>query len=437
MTGIYFVPLSHPMRTVSLLLFIFPTVLSQQLTDELIGLVSETFTQMELKSWEIGTYAQAILSLNATSYSVYTPPNNNLPPPGTLTTAMTTALEPVFNISRIIVGMQTKEKGPKPFIPDGSAADPASIGVAVLLSDWTGQSQVDSLDYAQAVKDQLEYLLHKVPHSADGAISHRGNEVQLWSDSVYMVPPFLALAGLFKGDETLMREAHNQIRLYREHLRDEKTGLWYHIRMGTENTWDENFWVTGHGWAALGMLRVWSTYSKSSYSQSFQNEMNDLEQWVKEIHTAVYASLPQGAIFTNYIDKTTPDIGKDQKFPEAASTAIIAASVYRAATLLGDESHISFAEESRKALSARKESGEWVHFDDKGYLRPVVNPRSFREKGMESAEGQAFVLEMHAAWMDWTGKSKSGSETGRGIGGGTVLIVGWVTVVVVIPWSLL
>ena len=69
---------------------------------------------------------------------------------------------------------------------DGSAGDPASIGVSVILANWTGQ---DDQDYAGAARDQLDFLLNHVPKTDDGAISHRVSEAQLWSDSVYMVRP--------------------------------------------------------------------------------------------------------------------------------------------------------------------------------------------------------------------------------------------------------
>jgi hypothetical protein len=65
---------------------------------------------------------------------------------------------------------------------DGSAADPASIGVAVLLANWTGQA---GEDYADAAKDQLEFLQFSVPKTSDGAISHRVSEVQLWCVSQF------------------------------------------------------------------------------------------------------------------------------------------------------------------------------------------------------------------------------------------------------------
>lgn len=69
--------------------------------------------------------------------------------------------------------------GPQPFMPDGSAGDPASIGMCVLLANWTKQD-AGQIDYAGAAKDQLDFLLQDTPRTSDGAISHRVSEVQLW-----------------------------------------------------------------------------------------------------------------------------------------------------------------------------------------------------------------------------------------------------------------
>lgn len=70
--------------------------------------------------------------------------------------------------------------GPQPLIQDTSAGDPASIGVAVLLANWTGQGASDGLDYCGAAQDQLEFLFQNVSKTPDGAISHRMDQVQLW-----------------------------------------------------------------------------------------------------------------------------------------------------------------------------------------------------------------------------------------------------------------
>ena len=42
-----------------------------------------------------------------------------------------------------------------------------------------------------------------------------------------------------------------------------------------------------------------------------------------------------------------------------------------------------------------------AHFSGDGWLTPVVNPNSFGEQGEKSPEGQAFVVQLHAAWRDF------------------------------------
>ena len=72
-----------------------------------------------------------------------------------------------------------------------------------------------------------------------------------------MAPPFIAYFGAYDqaGNMTwLLQAAYDQCRLYRNYLQDSTTKLWKHIELGSGE--DENFWATGNGWAAAGMLRV-------------------------------------------------------------------------------------------------------------------------------------------------------------------------------------
>jgi rhamnogalacturonyl hydrolase YesR len=66
---------------------------------------------------------------------------------------------------------------------------------------------------------------------------------------VYMVPPFLAYYGVLTSNTTLITEAYNQIKLYRNYLRDTSANnLWKHIVLGTDPSDapnDEGHWSTG------------------------------------------------------------------------------------------------------------------------------------------------------------------------------------------------
>jgi hypothetical protein len=61
---------------------------------------------------------------------------------------------------------------------DGSAGDPMSNGIAVLLGNYTFP---DDPRYYDDFKSQLNFIQYSVPETGDGAISHRVSEVQLWA----------------------------------------------------------------------------------------------------------------------------------------------------------------------------------------------------------------------------------------------------------------
>ncbi|MCK7482467.1 MAG: glycoside hydrolase family 88 protein [Candidatus Moduliflexus flocculans] len=69
-------------------------------------------------------------------------------------------------------------------------------------------------------------------------------------DSMYMAPPFLAVAGA-------QAEAVKQVEGFRRLLWDPKAGLFSHIWDDGRKAFERKaFWGVGNGWAAAGMARV-------------------------------------------------------------------------------------------------------------------------------------------------------------------------------------
>jgi hypothetical protein len=127
-------------------------------------------------SWELGTRAQALLELDSPRYSVTTP-GAKLPPSSS---NIPSSLNDVFAIARNVVSeLSPPGNAPEPFIDDGTAGDPPSVGVAVILANWTNQQSSDGQNYPQAIRNQFNFL-YTIPRTSDGAISHRLDEVQLW-----------------------------------------------------------------------------------------------------------------------------------------------------------------------------------------------------------------------------------------------------------------
>ncbi|KAJ7452399.1 Six-hairpin glycosidase-like protein [Mycena galericulata] len=436
-------------------------VSAQNLSAADLSTVTTRLAEGATESWELGTRAEALLELYVPNFSVFS--STGLPPPTSIPSNTTSTIAPVFSIAHDVVSALKNNSGPQPLITgDGAAGDPASIGVAVLLANWTGQGAADGLNYAAAAQNQLDYLFNDVPHTSDGAISHRVAQVQLWSDFVYMVPPFLAYYGVLTGNTTLMNEAYNQIKLYRNYLRDTTANnLWKHIALGNDTNDtpnDPGHWSTGNGWAAAGMLRVLATMKNSPHSSAFSSQQSDLASWVKEIHTGMFAHLDSTNIFTNYADQPINTTGM---FYDTASTMLLASTVYRASLLVNEHTHLPNAEKCRQALFASGSSGSspssqsqsttplassskasssaphsssvapsvtaptaspsassvpltgLVHFTSEGWLTPVVNPDQFGVEGQNSPEGEAFVLEFQAAYNEWVAGGSVGANAAR------------------------
>ena len=293
----------------------------------------------------------------------------------------------------------------------------AGIGVSVLLRNWTLGDNGDTT-FATAAEEQLDYLLNVAPRAPNGAISQRDDMAQLWADFVYMAPPFIAYYGALEDEncQTLLQTAYDQVRLYREVLYDADVGLWRHIALGDGT--DPTHWATGNAWAAAGMLRVLAAIQRSSVQSQMTSQQNDLQQWIGEILDAAwsfqvsvvsFAVLEQcnntespcarphrcteqqaNGTLLNYIDQ--PD-----SFADSASTALMAASTFRFASITNDNTNIPAA---GLALQLVQDS-----IDDQGWLLNTVDPLSFSTPsapGQHSPEGQSFVLLLEAAVTDWS-----------------------------------
>ncbi|KAJ3504288.1 hypothetical protein NMY22_g17976 [Coprinellus aureogranulatus] len=399
-------------------------VISQELAEEQVNLVASRLAESARRSWEIGTRAQAILEHNATRYSVFA--NNDLPPPTNIPGDQQGPLSPIWDIARQVLRGPAAGNDPAPLQGDSSVADPASIGIAVLLANWTNLDQQDD-QYERAARNQFNFIYSdRVPKTGDGAISHRLEDVQLWSDAVFMLPPFLAYYGVITDNKTAVDQAYNQIRVYHDQLYDSSAGVWRHI-VGGDGA-DNGYWATGNAWAAAGMLRVYATIDHSKWSGKMKNEKKDLKKWVNEIHKGVYERYFDGEnLLRNYLNDPNT-------FYDAASTSLLAATVYRASTVMDTHTYVPYAERSRLTLFTPN-SGPWTntnwtrfadyeYFTSDGWLRNVVDPVSIKERlgDGRSPEAQAFVVMMHSAWRDWRWAGEKGKNAAtRTVGASGVL----------------
>ncbi|SGY79139.1 BQ5605_C008g05053 [Microbotryum silenes-dioicae] len=361
---------------------------STALSSKTITLIKQMLNKTARESWEIGAHIQALLEYDYPVLAVFFDTYPDL---------MQDTIYPYPVMS--LVGSVVSRKAPKSLqlMPDGSAADPASIGVATIMANYSMRTG-NRAQFGTAAEDQLEALLLHTPRLADGAISHRADELSLWyvtwSERVtappdHMVPPFLAYYGTINANMSLIQEAYDQCRLYRQNLLTASSGLYKHILWGSNP--DPGYWATGNAWAAAGMIRVWATIMNSNYASAFASQANDLASWTMQIVEAAFSLQSANLLFHNYLDDPNT-------FTDAASTALLTAVSFRLAQFKISESTLAKAQETRIALHSHISSTT-------GLLSPVVDPLSFGRIGQQSPEGQAFVLMMEAAWADYTAMS--------------------------------
>jgi unsaturated rhamnogalacturonyl hydrolase len=111
----------------------------------------------------------------------------------------------------------------------------------------------------------LAAQLAKHPRTSEGAFWHKQRYPhQLWLDGVYMGMPFLAGVGVMEGDDHRVEEAVREFTIARSHLRDPRSGLYYHAwDEAKKQSWADPetgrsrfFWGRGLGWYAMALVDI-------------------------------------------------------------------------------------------------------------------------------------------------------------------------------------
>lgn len=263
------------------------------------------------------------------------------------------------------------EDGRLAFMGEVSSADPAANGEAVLFAaNDTGDPA-----FTQAAQNMLDWLLLGAPRNKDGIIYHFTDKEQVWVDSFYMAPPFLALMGCYE-------EAMKQIEGYRKCLWNTDKQMYSHM-------WDDaahdfarkDFWGVGNGWAAAGMTRVIKILP-----DTMADEKTKLAGYVKEVLDGCLAHQRDDGLFHDVVDN--PDT-----FLEVNLAQMLSYTIYRGVTAGWlDAGYIAQADRMRQAVYAK--------VDEFGLVQEVCGAPHFDHSGT-APEGQVFFLLMEAAALDY------------------------------------
>ena len=299
---------------------------------------------MQRRAWEQGTAAQALLELGETDLVVLL------------------AKDAVVN--QLKDGRLGLNEGNAP------VCDPAVNGEPVLFAaKVTGDPALE-----RAAARMLEFLLVKAPRTRAGIIYHNEIENRIWVDGIYMLPPFLAVAGQ-------PAEAMKQIAGCRRILQDPVKKLYSHI-------WDEDrqeferkaLWGSGNGWAMAGMMRVLRALPTSMAAEKAQ-----LAEWIRELIDAAMPWRRPDGLFHDVLD----DPGT---FVETNCAQMLAYTIYRGVAGGWLPASLRDTADSLRAAAIGK-------VDAFGIVQGVCGAPNFNRAGT-STEGQAFHLLMEAARHD-------------------------------------
>jgi unsaturated rhamnogalacturonyl hydrolase len=250
---------------------------------------------------------------------------------------------------------------------DGSVVDAAGNGEAVRFA----AAETGDPAYAKAAERMEAWLLLPENRNPDGILYHVTNAKQIWVDSFYMAPPFLAVSGRWD-------EAVRQVEGFRRILWNPAARLFSHI-------WDDGagafvrkaFWGVGNGWAAAGMVRV-----IAALPDSHAGARKRLVGYVREAIDGFLPHVRPDGLAHDVLDDPA-------SFVETNAVQMIAYSIYRLVSM-GElnPSYLDHADKMRKAANGM--------VDTYGLVQGVCGAPRFDSPGV-APEGQAFYLLMEAA----------------------------------------
>lgn len=195
------------------------------------------------------------------------------------------------------------------------------------LYDETGD-----IKYMNAIKTVAESMYYWPVNEYGGYWHMMTQHNQMWMDGAYMAGPLSVMYAARFGDPVLRERAIKQIFIMHEHMRDEKTGLYYHGWDCTkaepwadpETGLSSQFWGRAVGWYAVAILDILEYLPK----------IHPAIEKLKEIETDLLESL------LNFQDKETgmwyevlDKINEPDNWVETSCTCLFVYSYAKAARM--------------------------------------------------------------------------------------------------------
>ena len=250
---------------------------------------------------------------------------------------------------------------------NNNVTDPVAAGAGIIrCHKITGQQK-----YKDAADRLYEYCKTRAPRNSEGTLFHLDNSQQLWSDSIYMLPPFLAAYGDFD-------ECMKQIRGYRNFLWNTGKQLYSHRWDCRNNSFiSDKCWGGGNGWAIAAFAIIYELLpnDRSDYKK-------EIAGYIKELSDGLIKHLRADGLFHDIVDDPS-------SFVETNLSQMAAFGIYKGVKF-------GILDSGYKEKADKMKAGAISKIDAFGYVRDACGSPSFDKPGT-STEAQAFYLMMEAA----------------------------------------
>ena len=204
-----------------------------------------------------------------------------------------------FDFSRRFIDAFVGEDGSvRTFKPEKHTLDDINEGrVLFPLYERTGENKY------RLAAETLKRALDDQPRTHEGSFWHKQiYPNQVWLDGIYMALPFLALyEGHFGGGD--YGDILRQVRTVRRHMRDDKTGLYYHGYDASRSAFwadpvtglSKSFWLRSIGWFAVALADLIELVPEADGRGELVQTLAGLMEAVWRFHdpdTAMYFQVP-------------------------------------------------------------------------------------------------------------------------------------------------
>ncbi len=254
-----------------------------------------------------------------------------------------------------------------------AVTDPGSNGAGILYAyKVTGDEKLK-----EAVDALYRYLKKRAPKTSDGVIYHVIYGPEIWSDAMFMAPPFLALMGDYD-------EALKQVNGYRTYLWNKDKKLFSHIWDNRKKLFKrEDCWGGGNGWSAAAFAQIIEILPKER-----EADRTKLIGYVKELLDGCISYMRSDGLFHDVVDK--PDT-----FVETNLSQMLAFSIYKGVKAGWlEDTYLNAADKMRAAAHSK--------IDQYGLVQDACSSPIFDRAGT-STEAQAFFLLMEGAYLKLAG----------------------------------